>query len=236
MASIGLSKSSLGQFKNCPRCFWLDKNHKIKPPRGIMASIMNGIDDMMKQSVEASVLRGEAHSYLADIPGAVPFRDRARMEKFRSWRTFQAVVDGVKIWGELDDLIEFPDRGLVQPWDFKSNGKERDWAEYIAEYYTLDGDMYHLILEQGEKLKCTGKSALTFQWPASHDATGIHFAFQTVEVATDPQRAVDLIHAAVNCLKGPLPEPGVSRFGACEQCTYYLQIRNFHDALRMAGK
>lgn len=234
--NMGLSKSSLGTFKNCARCFWLEKNMKIKRPRGITASIMDGIDEMMKSSVEGAIERGIPHAYLANIPGAQPFSDRVRMVKFRKWQTFQATVDGIKIWGELDDLIEFPHLGLVQPWDYKSNGSERDWAQYIQDYYTLDGDMYHLILEKGQGLKCTGKSTLTFQWPAGHDENGIQFAFQTVEVATDPQRAIDMMKAAVKCLTGPMPDPGVSRYGMCEYCVHYAQLRNYHQAVEESMK
>ncbi len=82
---IGLSKSSLGIFKDCPKCFWLAKNKKIDRPRGIMASIINGVDKAMKRSVESSINRGAEHSYLSGVPGGQPFRDRARLQKFMKW-------------------------------------------------------------------------------------------------------------------------------------------------------
>lgn len=213
---IGLSKSSLGIFKDCPKCFWMAKNRKVDRPRGIVASIIGGVDKAMKRSVESSVARGAPHSYLADVPGGQPFRDRARLQKFMKWQTFQAVVDGVKLWGELDDLVEFPAEGLVAPWDFKSNGEERTWSEYVEKYYTLDGDLYHVILEEGQKLKCTGKAYFTFTWPSdSMDAT-LAFSHHTIEVDTDPARAVALAQAAVKCLEGAMPLSSTS----CEYCSY----------------
>ncbi len=213
---IGLSKSSLGIFKDCPKCFWLAKNKKVDRPRGIVASIIGGVDKAMKRSVEAAVARGAGHSYLVDVPGGQPYRDRLRLQKFMKWQTFQAVVDGVKLWGELDDLVEFPEAGTVAPWDFKSNGSERDWAEYVSQYYTLDGDLYHVILEQGQKLKCTGKAYFTFTWPSDSLDSALAFSHHTIEVDTDPSRAVALAKSAVKCLEGSEPESSPS----CEYCSY----------------
>lgn len=217
---IGLSKSSLGIFKDCPKCFWLAKNKKIDRPRGIVASIINGVDKAMKRSVESAIMRGAAHDYLAEVPGGEPFRDRLRLMKFQKWQTFQCIVDGVKLWGELDDLIEFPDRAMVAPWDFKSNGEERTWAEYVEKYYTLDGDLYHVILEEGQHLKCTGKAYFTFTWPSSSTENPLDFFHHTIEVDTDPSRAVALAQAAVKCLEGAMPLSSP----ACEYCSYANKV------------
>src|SRR3989344_1594160 len=43
-----LSPSSLGLFEECPRCFWLDKHEKWSRPEGIMASLMSGMDKVLK--------------------------------------------------------------------------------------------------------------------------------------------------------------------------------------------
>ncbi len=129
-------------------------------------------------------------------------------------------MDGVKLWGELDDLIEFPEQEMVAPWDFKSNGSERDWAEYVATYYELDGDIYHLILEEGQKLKCTGKAYFTFTWPSDSLDSALAFSHHTIEVDTDPSRAVTLAKAAVKCLEGPMPVAS----GSCEYCSYVAKF------------
>ncbi len=217
---IGLSKSSLGIFKDCPRCFWLAKNKKIDRPRGIVASIINGVDIAMKQSVESAVVRGAPHAYLENVHGGEPFRDRLRLQKFMKWQTFQCVVDGVKLWGELDDLVEFPLLEQVAPWDFKSNGAEREWDEYVQKYYTLDGDLYHVILEEGQKLKCTGKAYFTFTWPTYATDNPVEFFHHTIEVDTDPARAVALAQAAVKCLEGPAPLSSTE----CEYCRYTAKV------------
>lgn len=233
--TIGLSKSSLGVFKDCPRCFYLEKIKKVRRPRGIMASIINGVDRAMKRSVESSVLRNIEHPYLAQFPGAQPFSDRNRLMKFQAWQTFQAEFDGIKLWGELDDLISFPTDGAVAPWDFKSNGEERNWAEYVAKYYTLDGDVYHAILENGQRLKCTGKAYFTFTWPMDSADGHLAFGHHTIKVDTDPARAVELARKAVACLQGsepPMASPG------CEYCNFVVarQIANVRNDLPIQSR
>ncbi|MBI2451695.1 hypothetical protein HYV50_01290 [Candidatus Pacearchaeota archaeon] len=43
-----LSPSALSLFEDCPRCFWLDKHKVWKRPEGIMGSLMNGMDKVLK--------------------------------------------------------------------------------------------------------------------------------------------------------------------------------------------
>ena len=48
MTKYFLSPSALGLFKNCPRCFWLEKVKNIKRPRGIFPSLPGGMDAVIK--------------------------------------------------------------------------------------------------------------------------------------------------------------------------------------------
>lgn len=45
---IALSPSALNLFKDCPRCFWLEKVRGIKRPRGIFPSLPGGMDRVIK--------------------------------------------------------------------------------------------------------------------------------------------------------------------------------------------
>lgn len=214
---IGLSKSSLDVFKNCPRCFWLEKNAKLKLPQGIKASIMDGIDAGMKEVAEFAVATGRPALYLTGIKGARPFPDRARLKVFMSWRTFQTEVQAGRhralIWGQLDDLIEWPD-GRVSPWDYKSNGKKREWVGYTMQYNSLQGDMYDLLLP-AQGLKTTGVAYFTYSWPVVLDGV-LGFDFETVSMECSGARALETIAAALDCLEGDEPESNP----ACEYCSY----------------
>lgn len=217
---IGLSASTLSLFKNCARCFWLEKIKKLKRPEGIKASIMSGLDREMKNSVEQAVLHNQPHVYLAEIEGAQPFSDRAKLKKMQNWKTFQVQVGGILLWGGLDDLVSYPETGTVAPWDFKSNGKERAWSEYAAEYYQTQGDTYHVLLE-GSGFVAAGHSLFTFSWPSGFEPGGnIVFRHQTISLPTDPKRVLGLAQEAMDCLNSPEPAPSAT----CEYC-HYVEVR-----------
>lgn len=235
MGTLGLSTSSLSTFRDCPRCFWLEKNTKVKRPRGIFPSLPKGMDRVMKAQVEGIIANGGIVPALALLPDAQPFADRARMAKFRSWRTFQRVfnVDGLEVtaWGELDDLIEHLETGLVTPWDYKTKGDEPD-ESYGKKYYQNQLDMYHFILEGPlQKLNCTGKGILSYGWPVAiepierHQTTAdvVIFGWKNLVLDTDPARAVEVLEAAVRCLLGPQPADN----GTCEYCNFYSQRVSF---------
>jgi hypothetical protein len=208
---IGLSKTSLSQFKECARCFWLAKNKKLEKPRSPMPSVVNGIDAMMKEMVN----RQGANVPFLDGMAQAPHPDRKMVEGFRGWRTFQAVVTvasvQIKLWGELDDLLVDAE-GRVSPWDFKSKGNPAD-QEYCDKWYTLDGDLYQVLLE-GQGLMCTGKAYLTFAVPKNGA-----FEYQTIEMETKPDRALQLAWEATACLERACPLAHTN----CSLCRYIDQ-------------
>ncbi len=217
MSAIGLSKLTLEIFTECPRCFWLAKVKKIERPRSPMPSILNAIDAQMKLLVARHLMDQETVPYLRGGT-LVPFADRAKIELFRSWRTFQreVEVDGlsIKAWGELDDLLVDEATGVVTPWDFKSKGDAPD-LEYCQKYNTTQGDMYHFLLE-GQNLSCSGLAKFTYVWPEL-DATGeIVFLHKNIDMDTDPARAVKVLHQAVLCLQGKMPPAALD----CKVCSY----------------
>lgn len=229
-AVMRFSPSSLGKFKDCPRCFWIKQNLGVDVPRGIMASIMGGIDKVMK-AYSAEQLADQADvCYLIGIEGARPFADRARLKSFSNWRVFQTTVQCGKhlitFSGELDELIEFPD-GRVAAWDFKSNGRQRDYVEYTALYNQTQGDMYDVLLT-GQGLKTVGAAYFTYTWPVAVKSDGsILFGHETVAMQTDAERVMKIAEDAVDCLKGPIPAPSMK----CEYCTYVGKYAQAMQAL-----
>lgn len=212
---IGLSKSTLEVFQDCPRCFWMAKVAKVDRPRGPMPSIVNAIDAQMKALVEDRARTKEPVPYLNGHKES-PFPDRAFVKKCRSWRTFQAVINtetrSVQAWGELDDLL-VDETGIVSPWDFKSKGDAPDQA-YCEKYNTLQGDMYHLLLE-ANGLKCSGFARFTYIWPV-YQTGDIVFLSKNIDMKTDPNRAIKVLDAAAMCLEGACPPLSPS----CIYCTF----------------
>ncbi len=224
-ALIGLSKSTLEVFQDCPRCFYMAKNYKIDRPKGLMPGITKGIDRVMKAYTATQLAAGKENMYLAKSLMA-PHPDRLMLVKFGSWRTFQGVFDigdgrQVKAWGELDDLL-VDAKGVVSPWDYKSKGSQPDAEADALKYNQLQGDMYHLLLE-AQGLKCSGFCYFTYTWPDEvisppGERPAIIFAHETTRIATSPARALGVLKAAMDCLEGKYPEssPG------CSYCSFII--------------
>jgi PD-(D/E)XK nuclease superfamily len=220
---IGLSKSALEVFQSCPKCFWMDKMSKVGRPRGPMPSVVNAIDAQMKALVEGCVSAGTPVPYLAGCD-QLPYPDRQKVGTFRSWRTFQAMVEAgdrtIKAWGELDDLLVEGD-GSVSPWDYKSKGTAPT-QEYCEKYNQNQGDMYHLLLE-GQGLKCSGRAMFTYIWPEFVSRGGlIQFQYMNIVMETDPARAKKILNAAAECLEGPCPKEGEL---SCNYCNFIIKRR-----------
>jgi len=223
---IRFSNSTLGTFEECPTCFWHEINRKVKRPRGIFPSLPGGVDRVLKVYFDQHMSAGTLPPEMAGLEGATPYPDRAALEGWRNWRNLVIDVDGIaQLSGALDELIVWPD-GLHSPYDYKTRGAPpKEGAS--EDYYGTQLDIYHLLIEQGCKLKCNGDGYLGYYWPS--DVTGhgdFKFSTAVVKLGTDPARAVKLVHDAVDCLKlqkPPDPEIVVGKKGPeikCEYCRF----------------
>lgn len=124
---ITLSPSALGNFRESPRAFWLEKKHGIKRPQGIFSAMPNAIDAIIKERYDAH--RGKLTDakddagVLRSIPymptelvrlakqGVSLFADYAKLKKMRNWRSAPVFVDpktGARLCGALDDALVVP--------------------------------------------------------------------------------------------------------------------------------
>lgn len=224
---IRFSNSTLGTYRDCPRCFWLEINHKLKRPRGIFPSLPGGVDRVLKVYFDTHMGAGTLPPEMADLDGATPFKDRALMERYRNWRNLIIDIDGIaQLSGALDEMIVWPD-GLHSPYDYKTRGAAPK-AGASEEYYGTQLDIYHLLIEEGCKLKCNGDGYLGYYWPEVVDGHG-SFKFKTavVKLGTDPYRAVKLVHDAVACLEEAAP-PTHS-----EKCEYCKWINDCNECVKV---
>ena len=230
---IRFSNSSLGTYRDCPRCFYYEINHNVKRPRGIFPSLPGGVDRVLKVYFDTHMSQGTLPPEMAELVGATPYPDRAAMEQWRNWRNLIIDIDGIaQLSGALDEMIVWPD-GIHSPYDYKTRGAApKEGAS--EEYYGTQLDIYHLLIEEGckgadgMKLKCNGDGYLGYYWPEIVDGHG-SFKFNTavVKLGTDPARAVKLVHDAVDCLalpKAPEVRTRINKKGAteiaCEYCAY----------------
>jgi len=225
VSNFKLSPSALGLFLDCPRCFWLEKNRKLKRPRGIFPSLPGGMDRVIKTYFDGYRQDG---GLPPEVQGKVLgrlFQDLARLNRWRDWKTTDlAYTDAalqVTLSGALDDCLIDGERYI--PLDYKTHGYGAK-PESIA-FYQHQLDCYCLMLE-ASGFPTTGLAYLVYYYPLTVGPNGqVAFAVVPLRVTTDLTRAKDLVARAVTCLRGPLPAPGAE----CEHCqwqgAYQQQVR-----------
>lgn len=211
-----LSPTGLNLFRECPRCFWLDRNQKIARPRGIFPSLPGGIDLILKNHYDQ--YRGMLPPELDGKVTGVLYPNQERLTKWRHWKSGLKVEgDHWTLSGALDDLIQEADlRHTVT--DYKTKGsapKEGD----SEKYYGGQMDAYDLMLNKNS-LPSSGKAHLIYYYPkdASFENGNPVFRFeaQVVTLQASADRALETINAAVACLDGSMPPSHAQ----CEHCLW----------------
>lgn len=222
MQPARLSPSSLNLFRECARCFWLDKVKGIRRPRGIFPSLPSGMDLAIKTYFDGFRGNGRMPPELAStaFDGAALFPDQAKLDRWRNWRTGLEFQDGLgaALFGAIDDLLVKSGRYL--PFDYKTKGSPTTEAD-ATKYYQNQMDCYALLLD-ANGMPPHGCAILLYYSPETVGQDGgIHFNVQPIQVAVDPARARHTLAAAVTLLKGPVPPKG----DHCEYCGWFEQMK-----------
>ena len=72
------SPSSLSLFKDCPRCFWLAFNEKIKRPRTPFPSLPNGMDAVLKDYFDTFIRNQKVPEDISQIQDVSLFDDEKK--------------------------------------------------------------------------------------------------------------------------------------------------------------
>ncbi|HNX68088.1 MAG TPA: PD-(D/E)XK nuclease family protein [Candidatus Omnitrophota bacterium] len=218
---VTLSPSALSLFKDCPRCFWLEKVKNIKRPRGIFPSLPGGMDRVIKTYFDTYRSKRELPPELRTetFEGILLYENQARLDGWREWRTgLQYQEDGVVLSGMLDDLLVKGDQHI--PFDYKTKGSPTS-EEDATKYYQTQLDCYALMLE-GNGLKTAGYGFLLYYSPKQVGENGnVQFELQPIRIATDIRRPKDLCHKAIEALTGPAPKASAK----CEYCSWLEKFR-----------
>lgn len=211
MVKYFLSASKLNLLRDCPRCFWRSVHLKDERPRGIVASIMNGVDLALKEVYEQ--YRGTLPREYVGAVGGVLMGDTEKLRKWRHWKTgLQCVSEslGVKIIGAIDDCVISP-AGAYRPLDYKTKGKEPD--DPGLQYYQTQHDIYQLLFHKNG-LKVDGVAYLAYYFPVADRELG--WGCKVFEISASAEQGVKTITDAVKVLDGE--EPPASK--TCEYCAY----------------
>jgi len=219
--TVTLSPSALSLFKNCPRCFWLEKVKNIKRPRGIFPSLPGGMDRVIKTYFDTFRAQGTLPPELRidTFKGIHLYDNQAQLEDWRAWRTgLRYHENGEMLSGMLDDLLVKD--GSYIPFDYKTKGSPTN-EEDATKYYQTQLDCYALMLE-GNGLKTSGYGFLLYYSPKEVGENGqVRFEIQPIRIPTDPERAKALFHKALAILPGPAPKSDPE----CEYCGWLEKFR-----------
>jgi hypothetical protein len=229
-----LSPSALGDFKRCPRCFWLAKNKKIAQPRGIFPSLPGGMDRVIKPWYDQHREKGILPPEIRDFKGKL-FDATLKLEKWRNWRTgltatFEHNGISIVLSGAIDDLF-VTDKNLFEPLDYKTRGAAPKHDGSSEQYYGTQLDTYALLF-QNNGMPLSGKGHLVYYFPRQEaivehfpnsTPSVIDFGFNTevVTLDVDPKRAIEIAIKATECLmesKAPDSHPN------CEHCSWHKTL------------
>ena len=222
MNEIRLSPSSLNLFLECPRCFWLDKNKRIKRPRGIFPSLPGGMDNVIKRYFDSYRLRGEMPPEIKGKIGGRLFSDIDTLEKWRNWRAsdlcYKDYEYNARLVGALDDCIEDENRYI--PIDYKTRGSEL--SEDPRQYYQNQLDCYCLMLEYSG-FRTKGIAYLLYYWPIEVKEEGmVKFHVEPIKIETNIESAKKTVQDAAKLLSSPIPEANPN----CEYCKLVINRRD----------
>ncbi|HDZ85685.1 MAG TPA: hypothetical protein ENH35_04020 [Candidatus Moranbacteria bacterium] len=220
--TLRLSPSTgLNLFRDCPRCFWLHYNEKVRRPRGIFPSLPGGMDLVIKDYFDQ--YRG---SLPPEIDGKVKgklIEDVKLMNRWRNWRTGLEYTDkklNATLFGALDECIEY--EGKYIPVDYKTRGSAPREGD-SERYYQTQLDTYALLLE-ANGYKAEGTAYLIYYYPQKVGKNGVvTFSVETKELTASPDRVKKIFEDAVKLLRGPAPKDHSN----CEYCSWGRNLSEF---------
>ena len=144
-----LSRSKLELFLDCPRCFWLDMNKKLRRVPPAPYTINLAIDSLLKEEFDICREKAQPHDLMKrNNIHAVPFK----CERINDWRNnFTGIQSmhqpsGFLVFGAVDD-IWIDSKGELSVVDYKATGAK----EYkIYDSYKRQIEIYQWLLKQND--------------------------------------------------------------------------------------
>ncbi len=225
---LRLSPSKLNLFRECPRCFWLDKVRRIERPRGIYPSLPNGMDRVIKTYFDG--LRS-ARALPKELEGNLPkgvtlYPDQEQLDRWRNWRTGLEYQDqdGSMLFGAVDDVLVAGTRHI--PFDYKTKGSVTSEEDAIK-YYQNQLDCYALLLQENG-LPVADYGVLLYYSPKQVNGSGaVAFENQCLKIPIDVERARQVFRDAVAIVRGPLPPTN-----DCKFCAWFEELTDGLASLR----
>lgn len=224
-----ISRSKIELFRDCPRCFYLDRRIGIGRPPGFPFNLNSAVDHLLKKEFDIHRAKGEPHPLMKAYGlDAVPFAD-PRMDEWRE--NFKGVQflhreTNFVITGAVDDIWITPKKELIVV-DYKSTSKD---AEVTLDAEWQDGykrqmEIYQWLLRRNDlTVSDTGYFVYANGRRDREAFDGkLEFVIKLIPYTGSDAWVEKTILDIKKCLDGPLPlrDPG------CEYCEYRLSLSKY---------
>jgi hypothetical protein len=213
MKTFKLSPSSLNLMKECPRCFWLDKNEVWRRPVGIFPSLPSGMDRILKVHFDKFMERGLLPPEIAenqDCIGMKLFDDKELLKIWQNNRkgiSFKD-VEGNELHGAMDNVLKKGNKLIVLDYKTRGYGLKED----THEHYQQQLDLYNLLLRKN-RYETEDYAFLLFYVPKEVTETGeVIFDTTLMKIPISIKNAENVWKKALIILNSECPEEG------CEWC------------------
>jgi len=209
------SPSSLSLIKDCPRCFWLRFNKKIKRPNGLFPSLPNGMDKILKAHFDAHRDKNIMPPELKKIDKEISLYDNEFL--LETWRNSSRGIrweddHGNVLMGAVDNILKKGDKLIVL--DYKTRGYPL--KEYSTQYYYNQLNIYNFILRKNG-YKTEDFAYLLFYHPTGVSEDGnIIFHTDLVKIGISVKNAETVFNRALEILKNEIPNSSEN----CEYCRW----------------
>lgn len=230
--NVYVSPTLMGSVKKCPRCLYDPLALKSKAPRGISATLPNGMDLVIKEYFDS--YRGSLPPEMESLKPLVLHPDQKLIDGMRQWNGLKAthtveiekkgrtITHQLTMQGGIDDLLLDPLKEEIVIPDIKTKATPPP-SEYGKQYYQETMEAYAWLLRKlGYKVR---REAYLIYWHPISVKPLAQFQFGTtlLKMELEPDNTEKLLdyiggvlptsHAQA-LIKRPQPSPD------CEMCTF----------------
>jgi hypothetical protein len=229
-----LSRTALEELTKCPRCFYLYRRKKLKPPERIPFTLASATDALLKNEFDAVRTSGRGHPIWEreglDVQAYLHPDLEIWRSNFKGIRVVHAPT-GATISGAVDDIWEHRSSGELYIVDYKSTSKQGtpNLESGFGEGYKRQMEIYQwLFRSAGFPVSSIGY----FLYVNGDKQGGFYesgvgrMRFETTLIAYEGNTGWvdDCIAQAVACYTGDdMPASGAD----CDTCRYVIDRRGF---------
>ncbi|HJO24555.1 MAG: PD-(D/E)XK nuclease family protein [Myxococcota bacterium] len=219
-----LSRSKVELYRNCPRCFYLDRRLGIGRPPGFPFNLNSAVDGLLKNEFDRYRAAGEPHPYMLKAGlDAVPFA-HADLDRWR--HNFTGIAAAVRetpfeFFGAVDDVWIDNASGELLIVDYKATSKNSEvtldapwqlaYKRQMEFYQWLFRRNGHAVSKTGYFVYCNGDRARKdFQ-------ERLEFSVKVIPYAGDDAWVEPTAREIHELLESAAPPPATA---GCEYCGF----------------